>query len=212
MMTNKSLRDFLMPIILIAIGFLGILAAYFIYLKSMHVDGPLKLQTNSEQKFTFSPQYNAKYFAGVSMDKDVAENLYPCNVNVSKFSKNCKSELPLNLSVKLSENGNVIYDQIYNSGNSAGGSYSSNQFIREIGRFELKQGKIYTLVVKLNGDATPLQSAHPHLVVRVDPFVLESEMVLRFLIILGFSGLVMIGLIWGLIRFLLQKKPKLSSS
>ena len=207
----KSRRRFRIPIVLILIGALGLLAALFVQFQTLPVDRPLGLQSNTVKSDTFTADYTSRYVISVSMSEKAAARLYGCNVDPDKFSDDCNTKLPLDLSFKLLEGGRDISSQIIMDPPSDGGEFAEDEYIKDFALVDLERGKTYTLVVGSKVDGTILQPANPHLLVAVAPMTLEGEMIERFLIEAFCCVLMLVGVIWAIVGLLLGRKDAVSA-
>jgi len=164
------------------------------------------LAKNSSHTIDFMAAYNSSYTIGVELDQRRAMQLFPCTTNPGNFSSGCHEVFPINIALKLSENGQDISGRIRLAGTGAGGQYGGHEtYLREVGYVSLQRNKHYRLTYMSLTDGSALALAHPRLVVDASAQYSETLMVQQLGALILATILAITSGIWALILYL--KRP-----
>ncbi|HTC95813.1 MAG TPA: hypothetical protein VK699_20385 [Terriglobales bacterium] len=152
---------------------------------------------------TFHVNYTARYFAEIELQTvAMSPDTVQCLTGITGFSPKPKcSEKPiLNFGWQLLQDGKTVSSGRYEQDKS-GRSMSASTVGVGITDFDAKRGDTYTLIVKIDPDATRLDVTNPTLDIDVNSANLEFALMLEGLsrvsaVALGLVGLTC--LIWGI--------------
>jgi hypothetical protein len=130
------------------------------------VDIPISLAVGTVRTPEFSPRKTSWHWIMVQVERPLPFEQMMCMMGVTHGpdSKNCTSEDPL-----LRADWTVWSEgQIVSSGSSttkADAKFTKENIFKFLGKFPAEAGKKYVLEVQFTKDGTPLNVAHPHLII-----------------------------------------------
>jgi hypothetical protein len=171
---------------------------------------PMSLQTGAVTRAEFQAAWDYQYNIGIEMDGTVAERLFPCTADTTRFGEDCVGpRLPVSLKITLLSDGVDVSDQVSRSTSTAGGSYwrdgSHETYVWPAAYVQLSQHKHYTLTVQSLTDGSSAAPANPTLRIEVSSAAGDHG-VFRGLIFIGALPFLVVGVVWTLVSLVRRRK------
>lgn len=170
---------------------------------------PINLQAGEVTTAEFDAAWDYQYDIGIEMDGTVAERLFPCTADTTRFGKDCVgARLPVSLGIILLSDGVDVSDQVSRPTSTTGGSYSRDgsqeTYVWPAAYVELSQDKHYTLNVQSLTDGSTAAPANPMLRIAVSSAAGDHG-IFRGLIFIGSLPFLIVGVVWTLLSLVRRR-------
>jgi hypothetical protein len=170
--------------------------AWFLWLQTRidkPVSVPVSLTTGRVHIPEFRINLSGPYEISVEAKKRIPFDTLNCLLGMSTLPAKCDQQPVVQASWVVTSDGVVIAKGTSDA--ERGGAWANDTIAKQIGGFEGKRNRRYSLDVDFTADGSVLRATDPHLVVGITSDFYEGSIWMSYFLFLGCSGVAIIGLL-----------------